>query len=75
MVLLLEAPDAVDAGDARHGLDLWPNDPVLNRPQVSRPLKLGCELLSLRCEIAAVGLPAGLAVYNACTIARLRIMH
>jgi hypothetical protein len=30
VVLLLEAADAVDAGYPRHGLDLRPNDPVLD---------------------------------------------
>jgi hypothetical protein len=60
VVLLLEAADAVDAGDPRDRLDLWADDPVLDRAQVGGLLQFRPEALTFRRQVAAVRLPTGL---------------
>ena len=62
VVLLLEAADHVDAGDARHGLELRADDPVLDGSQVGSALDLRLEALPLRRQVGAIGLPARLPI-------------
>ena len=53
MKLLRVAADAVDIGHAGHGLQLRPDDPVLDRPQVHR--RIGLSLRRLRARLALDG--------------------
>ena len=58
VVLLDVAADRIDAGDARHALELRPDDPVLHRAQIGGALDLAVEPLALGREVGAVALPA-----------------
>jgi hypothetical protein len=62
LVLLDPAADRVDTRDVGDALELRPDDPVLDRPQIGRAFDRVREPLALRREIGPVGLPAGLAV-------------
>src|SRR5262249_55523910 len=62
LVLFEVAADRVHAGDARHHLDLRPDDPVLHSAQIGVLLNVAIEPLSVLREKAAVALQAGHAV-------------
>ena len=69
VVLLHVAADRIDAGDALHALELRADDPVLHRAQIGGALELVREALPFGREVAAVALPARLAVAR-CACAR-----
>src|SRR5262249_15810897 len=52
--LLDEAADSVGAGDPRHAAHLRSNDPVLNRAEIDRALKVVGQALAFRGEVRAV---------------------
>ena len=60
MVLLHIPANGVDAGHALDGLDLWGDDPILQRPEIRRTRQRRAEKLALRRQIRAVGLPTSL---------------
>src|SRR5262245_33571629 len=62
MVLLDVAPNRVDPRHARHALDLWPDNPVLDSAKIRGTFELGCEPLALGSDIAAIALPTGFPV-------------
>src|SRR5262245_52711014 len=64
--------DGIDAGHARHALELRPDDPVLHRAQVGGALELARERLAFRREIGSVALPARLSVAQVAALPRLK---
>ncbi len=61
MILLDVAADGIHSGDAGHGFQLGPDDPILHRSQIRRAFDFGREALGIGCQIDAVGLPTGAA--------------
>src|SRR5690348_11171687 len=62
MVLLDIASTRVDPRHARHALDLWPDNPVLDSTKVGGTFEFSCEPLALGSEIAAIPLPTGFPI-------------
>ena len=62
LILLDIAADGIGAGDTRHRPHLRADDPVLDRAQIDRALEIIAQMAAFRREVAAVALPARLAV-------------
>ncbi|MGY3465752.1 hypothetical protein ACVW0I_002623 [Bradyrhizobium sp. LM6.11] len=74
-VLLHVSADRVSARDARHGLHLRTDDPVLHGPQIDGALKFVGEALAFGGEIRTVALPSRLTVADRTGLSGGQILH